>query len=281
MAQGKRGALVFDPTKEALDGVEPPFPGQPDNGSGGGLVAGPGTFYSQSTETGAGGWSDIGDQFALTGGMVGTLTPEFSNSTDEEIQGGTDQWDDYTSVALPDPNITVPGVGSTARTIDVDSLDFVGVASGSDLTARVATTAALPAVTAAGTGVGKTLTRNAVGVLTIDGVATVLNDLILVKNQALPANNGLYKVTTEGTVGAAAVLTRATTMDATGAETTPGKTVAVTAGTVNTGLSFVLTGDGQRFGVALSRFPYGRIRYRLGVTAGSGTIKDRRVVKAS
>jgi hypothetical protein len=70
-------------------------------------------------------------------------------------------------------------------------------------------------------------------------------------------------------------------MDATGAETTPGVVTTVTAGTVNTGLKFVLTGDAQSFGVALTRYPYGRVRYRFEVASGSGTIKSRRVIKAS
>ena len=78
----------------------------------------------------------------------------------------------------------------------------------------VATTAALPACTPAGTGVGHTLTADAVGILTIDGVATLLGDRILVKNQADAGDNGIYTVTTVGTGGAAFVLTRATDFDA-------------------------------------------------------------------
>ncbi|MCI4436884.1 MAG: hypothetical protein JHC33_08780, partial [Ignisphaera sp.] len=83
-------------------------------------------------------------------------------------------------------------------------------------TARVATAAALsPTNTYAnGTaGVGATLTATGVGILTVDGVSTVLNDIILVKNEAAPANNGLYQVTTAGTAGVAYVLTRLPGMD--------------------------------------------------------------------
>jgi hypothetical protein len=49
---------------------------------------------------------------------------------------------------------------------------------------------------------------------------------------------------------------------------------------VNAGLSLVLTGA-QEFGGALARYPYGRLRYRFVVSAGAGTIKSRRVIKAS
>ena len=104
----------------------------------------------------------------------------------------------------------------------------------------VATAAALPAVTAEGSGIGKTLTANAAGVLTVDGVATVLNDRILVKNQAAGADNGIYKVTTEGTTEVAFVLTRAIDADA-DAEVTAGMYAFVEEGTANADAGFVLT----------------------------------------
>jgi hypothetical protein len=111
---------------------------------------------------------------------------------------------------------------------------------------RVATTTALPAVTAAGSGVGKTLTANAVGVLTVDGVATVLNDRILVKNQATASDNGIYKVTTEGTAGVAFVLTRATDQDGSPAnEVSGGNFTFVEQGTVNVGTGWVVVWDGD------------------------------------
>ena len=105
---------------------------------------------------------------------------------------------------------------------------------------RVATAAALPACTASGSGVGKTLTMNDVGVLTIDGVDTVLNDRILVKNQAAGADNGIYKVTTEGTASVAAVLTRATDADEDD-EVTAGLYVFAEEGTANSDAGFILT----------------------------------------
>ncbi len=109
---------------------------------------------------------------------------------------------------------------------------------------RVATTAALPANTAAGSGVGKTLTMDAVGILTINGVSTVLNDRVLVKDEAAGANNGIYKVTTEGTAGVAAALTRATDADgsATG-KVSAGMYVWADQGTTNKDRRFVLSTD--------------------------------------
>jgi len=108
------------------------------------------------------------------------------------------------------------------------------VATGLDIKAscRVATAAALPACTAAGSKVGKTLTMDAVGVLTVDGVATALNNRILVKDQAIGANNGIYRVTTEGTASVAAILTRATDADQ-DAEVTAGMFTFIEEGTEN------------------------------------------------
>ena len=105
---------------------------------------------------------------------------------------------------------------------------------------RVATNAVLPDCTVAGSGVGKTLTGNANAVLTVDGVATVLNDRILVKNQVAGDDNGIYKVTTEGTAGVPFVLTRATDFD-TDAEVVAGAFMFVAEGTVGADHGFVLT----------------------------------------
>jgi len=105
---------------------------------------------------------------------------------------------------------------------------------------RLATIAGLPANTAAGSGVGKTLTADAVGILTVDGVATVLGDRILVKDEATGANRGLYSVTTEGTAGVAFVLTRTTDAD-TNLELTPNAAVFVEAGGTLADTGWVLT----------------------------------------
>lgn len=75
---------------------------------------------------------------------------------------------------------------------------------------RVATAAALSAVTYSNgsSGINATLTANANGVLTVDGVTVLLNDRILVKDQASGLQNGIYKVTTLGSGSVAFVLTR-------------------------------------------------------------------------
>lgn len=70
---------------------------------------------------------------------------------------------------------------------------------------RVASTAALT-VTATTT----TLTNSGtLAAISIDGVSLSLNDRVLIKDQAAPAQNGIYTVTTVGSVSVAWVLTRA------------------------------------------------------------------------
>lgn len=79
-----------------------------------------------------------------------------------------------------------------------------------------ATTAALPTATYNnGTaGVGATLTATVNGAFpALDGVAIPLNGRVLVKNQAAPAENGVYTLTTVGSAGAPWMLTRAVDFD--------------------------------------------------------------------
>ena len=117
------------------------------------------------------------------------------------------------------------------------------VAQGVDikLSCRVATTSALPTVTYANgsSGVGATLTASSVGILTVDGIATIQGDRILVKNQASDFQNGIYTVTTAGTAGVAFVLTRATDLDV--AAEFPSSFTFIEEGTVNADSGWVCT----------------------------------------
>lgn len=107
---------------------------------------------------------------------------------------------------------------------------------------RVATTGALTVSYNNGSsGVGATLTNaGAQAAIAIDGITLALNDRVLVKDQAAPAQNGIYTVTTLGSGASNWVMTRATDFD-TAAEIVPGDLVFVRVGTLNQQTSWVQT----------------------------------------
>jgi hypothetical protein len=118
-----------------------------------------------------------------------------------------------------------------------------GVANGLDVKESVylATAAALPTSTY-NNGAG-TITGDANGALSVDGVAVTINDRILVKDQASAVQNGIYKVTATGAADAAFVLTRAPDAD-TAAELTGGTFFFVEAGSTNADNGYVATHNG-------------------------------------
>lgn len=164
--------------------------------------------------------------------LTGSGVPGASVDTDAAVVGSK-----YTDTATGgDFTKTVAGSG-TDKWKKLATEDFAGQQSGIDWkdSVRVATDAALPAYTQAGAGVGATLTADAVGILTVDGVAMVLGDDVLVKDEAgVPGDpdHGIYEMTTEGTAGVAFVLTRRTDSDEDG-EVTANMSVGVAEGTVN------------------------------------------------
>lgn len=99
--------------------------------------------------------------------------------------------------------------------------------------AALGTIAALPAnVYANGAlGVGATLIATGFGALSVDGTAVTVGQRILVKNEAAPANNGIYTVTATGGAAAFYTLTRATDFNQS-SEIQNGDAVIVQGGTL-------------------------------------------------
>jgi len=105
---------------------------------------------------------------------------------------------------------------------------------------RLATAGVLPACTPAGSGVGKTLTADVDGILSVDGVEVNNADRILVKNQADASDNGIYVVTDKGSLSGPWILTRATDFDGV-TEVKCGSFMYTSEGATNNNYRFVLT----------------------------------------
>ncbi len=135
----------------------------------------------------------------------------------------------------------------------------------------VATTEALPAADYDnGTlGEGATLTGQANGAIgDLDGYTVQLNDRVLVKNQAAPAQNGVYLCTTVGDAGTKYVLTRATDFDV-AAEIIQGNAFLVLNGTANAATQWALTTGGTVV-VGTTALDFAQISKPVTYVAGDG-----------
>ena len=146
---------------------------------------------------------------------------------------------------------------------------------------KVASAAALAASTYSNgsSGVGATLTANANGALTIDGVNSGLGTKrVLIKDQTDASQNGIYTVTNAGSGAAAFVLTRATDAD-TGAELTGGTFVFAEEGTANADNGFVFTHQGTPT-MGTTDLTVSQFSGAGQITAGSGLTKSGNTINA-
>jgi hypothetical protein len=170
-----------------------------------------------------------------------------------------------------EPNVPLTGAPSapnpplTTSTTQLATTSFVQglIASLNQAVAVEATTVTVlpdtPVYSNGTAGVGATLTAGTNGVLVIDGYTVLLNDRLLINNQAVAAQNGVYTVTTLGTSGVEYVLTRATDFN-TVAEINTSGALPTLNGTVNNNTLWVLN-------VAIATIGTTAINYNL----GSGT----------
>jgi hypothetical protein len=152
---------------------------------------------------------------------------------------------DITSIALTTGTISTSPTSGT----DIVNKDYAdSIASGINFhqSVRLATTAALSAYTYNNgtSGVGATITANANGALSVDGVAAVAGNRVLIKNEsgAAEAYNGVYTVTQVGNGSTPYILTRATDFDSSGSgvdQIDAGDFFLVTAGSTLANTSWV------------------------------------------
>ena len=135
---------------------------------------------------------------------------------------------------------------------------------------KLGTTANLNATYNNGNG---TLTMDATGVVTIDGVATALNDRILIKDQSPATENGIYTVSTAGAVGVAGVFTRASDADA-NSEVSGGLFTFVEAGSSNADNAYVLTSVTGTATLGTSTLTFTQFSGAGQVIAGDGLAKS-------
>ncbi len=178
--------------------------------------------------------------------------------------------------------VTVPSGYAGRAGFTSDSLankSYVdSVANGLDVKAsvRLATAAALAACTY-NNGAG-TLTADANGALTVDGVAVAADDRILVKDQAAAAQNGFYKVTATGGAGAAFVLTRTPDADA-ASELTAGAFTFTEEGTANADNGYVLSTDGA-VTLGTTSITFEQFSGAGQISAGNGLTKSGNTINA-
>jgi hypothetical protein len=170
-------------------------------------------------------------------------------------------------------------IGSTTGNQQIATKVYVdSVAQGLNPIADVVamTTGALAACTyGAGTlGVGATLTEDAAnGALAAqDGVTLTLNQRLLVKDQAAPAQNGVYQLSVVGDGATKWVLTRVTDMDV--ADEIASVFVFVSGGTTGADTGWVCTTEPEAVVVGTSAVTFAQFSAAGQITAGTGLSKS-------
>lgn len=196
--------------------------------------------------------TNSGDQtITLTGGVTGSGTGSFAATvvTNANLTGPVTSAGNATAIAN---SVNLPASPTTTTQTPADNSTKIATTAYVDNAvlgqnykeaAKYATTAALVAIVYSNgaSGVGATLTEVSFGALSVDGVTPSVGDRILVKNQASTFQNGIYTVTTVGSVAVLFVLTRATDADQTN-EYKTGDSVFVTAGNTLTSTTWAYTG---------------------------------------
>jgi len=172
----------------------------------------------------------VGGTTTLTGDVTGSGSGSFATTIAAKLNAIPAPVADVSINSHKLTNVLDPTAAQDAATKNY--VDLAVAALEEHTPAKYATTAALTELSYTNNGgVGDLLTLVA-GVVLIDGQSMTIGDRVLVKNQAAPAHNGIWTVTTVGAIGISAVLTRATDFDQE-ADGIAGAITFVTLGTVN------------------------------------------------
>jgi len=170
---------------------------------------------------------------------LGTIATQ--NASSVAISGGSITGTSFNASGTTITNVPTPSAaGDAASKAYVDSVGSGFNPVAASLLATAAVLPNSPTYSNGASGVGATLTAGSNTTLTVDGTAVALNDVVLVKNQAAPAQNGIYTLTQLGSGAAPWILTRATYFD-TAAEMLNNSTTAITAGSANVGQTWVMS----------------------------------------
>jgi hypothetical protein len=224
------------------------------NGSAGGVTSFSGGSTGLTPNTATTGAISLAGTLAVGYGGTGATTAPTARANLSAAQSGANT--DITSVALTTGTISTTPSSST-DIVNKSYADSIATGINFHAACNYATTASLSAAYTYNngtSGVGATITANAVGTLTIDGYTFLSSDVgkrILIKNETgaytnnttpSAAFNGVYTLTTAGTVSVAYVLTRATDYDTSGTginEIDAGDLLLVLSGTANANTSWV------------------------------------------
>ena len=185
----------------------------------------------------------LGGTLALANGGTGATTDATARSNLGAAKSGANT--DITSIALTSGTIVnAPTAGTDI--VNKTYADSISAGINFHQAVRLASTAALAAYTYNnGTGgVGATITANANGALSLDSVAVVAGNRVLIKNEVSgnAPYNGVYVVTQTGSGAAPFILTRATDYNTSGTgvnQIDQGDFFLVTAGTTQANTSWV------------------------------------------
>lgn len=230
---------------------------------------------------------DLSSDIVLIGQAI-----QHSGDTNNQIIFGADTQDFQTGGAsrldISDTGVRMGGANSRVTTIlDEDNMvsdsptalatqqsikayvDAIAAAFNTVFSARLASTVALTVTYNNGaSGVGATLTNAGVqAALTLDGVAAVVGDLVLIKNQASTLQNGYYVVTDIGSGATNWVLTRSTKYDAP-AEIEPGDLFVITAGSTQANTSWIQTATVTAVGVDAITFTQYSVALPIPISQG-------------